>query len=429
MNIRFLKTAIVAFFILALGYWSVGLYFFPSNGMVQWSDSEKVDKHHGSDAEPRWQENAYFFHGKDPYRLMTGQDAPIEGIGMMNKGMPGTMPWGPVLSQIIFPGFLPFSAAVLWGLALFIGLFAVICFMVKNLVLKKTGSILIALFTIAVVLAQYGFAPELKWLNIGGHVVGLLLIACLLDDKKYGIIVGVLLGFAMIKPQLAILFFLPHLARKNYKVIIAGVITVVVPYLINAAMFGYNPITQLLDYYEISAVTQVANGHAYFGFFDPLTKWFGVDPLVLSPIQMFICFIVCLILCIKFRNAPNYLLFSIPAVISTLWTYSNEVNLPVLALLIIAIILEIFKNTTSVVMRRQVVPAAADTATTKNAITAKIIFLLFALLIIAAPFSSSLRLYHFPILAPFIQRATFIIALWVVLKNYSISLSAKSVKT
>ncbi|MDR1739231.1 MAG: DUF2029 domain-containing protein [Bacteroidales bacterium] len=390
------KITIIAFFILALGYWGVGLYFFPSNGMLQWSNSENLNKHNGSDAEPRWQENACLFHGKDPYHLMTQQDPPVKGIGMMNEKMPGTMPWGPFLSQFIFPGFLPFSIAVWWGMVVFTGLFSIVCVMVYKLILKKSGNSLMALLAVAITLAQYGFAPELKWLNIGGPIVGLLLIACLLDDKRHWIIIGVLLGCAMVKPQLAIMFFLPHLARRNYKIIAVSIFVVVVPWLVNSIMFSHNPITLLLDYYKISAETQVANGHAYFGLFDPLSKWFNINPLIISPFQMALCFIICTILCYKFKQAPNYLLFSIPAVFSTFWTYSNEVNLPVLALLIISIIFYLAEKDFSL--------KSFDA-----------IFLCFAIIVLAAPFSSSLRLYHFPVLAPLFQRFVFLIALGIVL--------------
>jgi hypothetical protein len=396
---HYLKIAIFAFFILALGYWGVGLYFFPSNGMQQWMDSESVDKHHGSDAEPRWQENAYLLLGKNPYNLMSQKDTPIEGIGMEGKGMPATMPWAPFLTQFIFPGFLPFSNAVLWGMAVFIGIFVIVCFLVYNLVLKKFNNPLIALLVVAMILAQYTFAPELKWLNIGGHIAGLLLIACLLDDKKYGILIGILLAIAMCKPQIALLFFLPHLARKNYKIIITSIVVVVVPWLVNAIMFSQNPITMLLDYYNLGAETQVRNGHAYFGLFAPLSQQFGMDILIINSAQMIVCFIICGILCYKFRKAPKYIQFSIPAVFSTFWTYCNEVNMSVLALLIISIIFVL--------------------AETDKKLTVQSIFLIFAIIVLAAPFSSSLRLYHFPILAPFIQRATFIIALLVILKNYS----------
>ncbi len=399
-NDKVLKLAVVAFFILALGYWGIGLYFFPSNGMFQWNDSENVSLHNGSDAVPQWQQGAYLFHGKDPYRLISQQDPPVEGIGMMHDKMRGTMPWCPFLFQFIFPGFLPFSVAVWWGMALFIGLMSVVSVMVYKLTLKRFGNPLIALLVVAVMLAQYGFAPELKWLNVGGHVVGLLLIACLLDDKKHWFIIGVLLGFAMIKPQLAIMFFLPHLFRKNYKIIAVSIIIVVVPWLANAIMFSHNPITLLLDYYKISAETQVANGHAYFGLLDPLSKWFGINPLVISPFQMAFCFIVCGMLCYKFRQTHNYLLFSIPAVFSTFWTYSNEVNLPVLALLIISIIFYLAEKDFSI--------KKLDT-----------IFLCFAIIVMAAPFTSSFRLYHFPVLAPLFQRCVFLIALGIVLNKFS----------
>jgi hypothetical protein len=390
-----MKVAIVLALFLALCWWGSGFYLFPTNGMLNgWGEGVKLNPHNGSDAEQLWQINAYFARGIDPLKIYDKTIPHTDDIGAIGVISKTSMPWTPIISQVLIPGFLPWNIAVWWFMIFFIGLVVIAMFFIWKLVMKNTGDSMVALLTVSLCLAQYGFAPELKWLNPGGHVFALLIICALIDNRKYPLIAGVCLGLAMIKPQAAVLFFIPFLVRGNLKTLVTAGLIVVVPWLINAWIFSTNPIRQLLDYYETGSQIIYNDNIFNLGLLNPL-KYVGVSAQTVNQISMLVGLCITSILCYRFKKAPSYILFSICAVISLLWSYVNVVTFLILSLLIVSIIL------TLVSREKQ----------------KYIIFLLFSFLIIISPFNSYIVEYS-RVLWPTIQYLTLIMVLSIVLTNH-----------
>jgi hypothetical protein len=234
--------------------------------------------------------------------------------------------------------------------------------------------------------------------NAALFVVPLLVAGAFLSNKKYGVITGVLFGLAMIKPQLAVLFFIPLLVNKKYISIGIGILLVIIPLGIASLILKTNPV-ELVKQTQEMAFQNMANSNAYeansyyIGFFDAFTH-LGVKPQILTLIQTLLFGSIALILCWFYRKAPIPVLFAIPAVFSQCWTYSAAQNYVILAFLILAIVYTLTKDG---------VPKRAK------------YILWFILFFCFLPFPEIFRVKFSPILLPLIIRSVWLTGLGLVL--------------
>ncbi len=161
------------------------------------------------DFEGQWTISTYFCHQLNPYLPHSLDTLANKGLGEIPAGW-GTSPWGLILGQFLYPGVLKYQYAQIYFVGLYFMLYAIAIFYAWR-TFPKHRTQLILFASLATV--NY-FRPMLSG-NAGGIMCLLLLLAVALQDKNQAF-AGLLLAFAMIKPQLALLFCLYFLLRKRY---------------------------------------------------------------------------------------------------------------------------------------------------------------------------------------------------------------------
>ena len=159
----------------------------------------------------QWAICAYTLRGIDPYPLAGAELAPIAEIGTIRKDW-GTSPYGCLLGNAFYPGFLTLEQAKIYFLiASAIALLATGFFFCRRFARSKFG-----MMAAGLALCSYtAFGPIYSG-NAGGIICCLLLIACLICNSS-PIAAGALLSLAMIKPQTALPICFALLLMKKFK--------------------------------------------------------------------------------------------------------------------------------------------------------------------------------------------------------------------
>jgi len=324
-NIRLKKYLIfltVALSVLAVGYLVIGWYL-----------SELFQ-----DGYTRWKESAYLLRGVDPLDIVMRRHDFISEIGKIPKTA-ATMPWTYVLNNLFSPGFLPWAIAKPITIFIYFFVQLLACIAIYKYLLKKISADkkYIIWFAIAAFLASYAILSGLKWGNNALVVSALLVIAICMDKDKHPFLVGLCLGFSMIKPQMAFLFFIPFLIDKRFKIIFTGAAVVLTGWIIASILANTNPLVMLLQNYQQGTGLPETSRYVYNGLFDFLIlKGLSVSYVLLP--QMFLFTALSLFLSYKYRNANQLALFSIPAVFSSMWMYSHAFDLQIVNVVVLTII-------------------------------------------------------------------------------------------
>jgi hypothetical protein len=409
---------IVCAILLVILYWGVGLCLTPFSSRSHFEQIQKIAYREASlpdsssnvtktDGEHLWIGSTLFFKGKNPLQVLLNNEEPPPGVGRATAHNTPYLPWSYVIGNIFTPGFLSVISALWWELIL--SFFLIIWMGIKTYRVSfkdEKLSYTVSLLIVFLCLAQYGFTPSLAYMNPSLFVVPLLVLSSLYASDKNWFLTGTLLGLAMLKPQMAALFFIPFLVKGQWKSIITGVMWVVIPLLVASIVYFENPIKLVADYVQgTMGEAEATTNDIYFGFFDPLQRCFGVATSIVNLLQIIVFGIITLFLCYRYRNASNVILFSIPAVFSTCWMYTVSTNLPVLALLIMAIMFVLHKNLK--------IPHA-----TRILLIAGIVFMLM-------PIPELIRKFYSPVLFPLVQHSVYIILLATVLKHDKVTLHTK----
>lgn len=127
--------------------------------------------------------------------------------------------------------------------------------------------------------------------------------------------------------------YITLLLKKKYKTIVFSGCLLIASWLIYILMVGGNPFSQIMEI--LGQSREKSAEFIWFGILDGLTK-FGASGTVAMVCSMIvgILFTICmtiLVLKSKYRN-NSFVLFSIPAFVSTIWCYKSEPDLMVLIL-------------------------------------------------------------------------------------------------
>ncbi len=289
----------------------------------------------------RWQENAYLLNGINPFDAMQGKVV-IDSIGPLFP-QAGTVPWTFVLGNVLSPGFLPYSIALPYGIAVFAVLFLIAAkelysYLVRHNYLSDDKYLYIIL-ACSIVLPSVWRNTFFFGNNAG--IVFLLAVIVLCNLDRHPILSGALLGLMTIKPQLSgVIFILLILKRKWTPLLIACGITI-------AAWITSFIATQTEPFEMALAMLSLGSGlpselGAYMGLFDPL-RFLDVSTvliLLLSLLSGIIFFVIFWFLAKK-KGLDNDLLilFSGAAIASSFWFYKQPHDLIILAIPGIAVFL------------------------------------------------------------------------------------------
>ena len=289
------------------------------------------------DTRLRWQECAYVLHGLDPFAVMRGETPALPAVGEVDAATGGTVPWAYVLGNLMNPGFLPFAAVRVWILALDL-LFALAAAWGLRGYLLRSGHCddpAVAALAGALVLAPSMWANAVLFGNQSGIVCCcLVLVLCCLD--RHPVLAGVLLAFAMCKPQIAFVFFLPLFCRRRWQPIAVAGALVLGAWGAASLATGTAPLTMLWDMLNQG----LGYTSSYFGLFNFLLGFGAPTWLVLGLdiVAGMAVFAAGAALLRRRGLWQDWLAwFALAAVVSVLWFYKQNHDYIILLLPAVAI--------------------------------------------------------------------------------------------
>lgn len=288
----------------------------------------------------RWQECACVLHGIYPMDIILGRRPSIKSFGLFDNTTT-TIPWSYTLSNFFYPGFLSWTGAKIWALALFTaaGIFCAV--MLFRCLRRRFPDSNIRVMFVLIWFSSFGWGSAIGKLNNGMFTcLSLLLVLLLLeyypDTLKYEVLIGLLMTAAMLKPQIALLFYIPLLFMKRYRsIILSGAVTLA-GWLGASAVLQVAPLTILSDQFHVGADLHSTSVYVYYGILDFLTRFsFTTRTIMLLQVCLFVP--LAFWLGWKLRHASLWLQFSIPSVFALLWCYHHNTDLEIIGILMIAL--------------------------------------------------------------------------------------------
>ncbi|MBQ7545092.1 MAG: DUF2029 domain-containing protein [Synergistaceae bacterium] len=175
-----------------------------------------------TDFPTQWRICVYTLRGMDIYSFRGTADY-LPEIGAISEGFHAS-PFGLVLENLFYGGFLPFNAAKIYFIALNIAVIVIASCLLYQKTAKLSQELGIMSFLVS--LTSVNFFISTHEGNAGGMICAFLVIAWLiLEEHPYTS--GILIGFAMVKPQdAAIVCIALLLMKKVLSVVVAAVIDV-----------------------------------------------------------------------------------------------------------------------------------------------------------------------------------------------------------
>ena len=278
----------------------------------------------------RWQESAYVLRGIDPFSVATGFHAPEADIGKLNADG-GNMPWTYLLSNVIYPGFLPYSSALIWGRVLFVLLFVLTIARVWRASKQMwNASHLQSLALVSVLFACYMWFATLRLGNHGAYIMLLLILLFTFDHNRHWVLAGLCYAFLLMKPQTSGIFLLFFLLSKRWKPIFfaGGILSVLM--VITFLLIRKSPLAMITDAYQLSVSYEHLNNYIYYGLLDPLVSVFGVRSGIVLPIGMALGISCMVFYRLRLPAMPETVNYAFAALLSMCWMYIQPSDMIVL---------------------------------------------------------------------------------------------------
>ena len=274
----------------------------------------------------QWKLTAYALHGIDPYPLIGADYAAIDSIGTIPKGW-GTSPWGLLLGNIIYPGFMSLENAIRFFVAVNI-ILIIITSLSAFFKFQKT-SIHLGIYAFLCAIFSFWFMQSFTLGNAGAGICCLLLLVIFYYDTHPDL-AGVLLGLSMIKPQTALIVCFALFLMKKYRVVVISSVIVFLSLLIVSILIQNNPVNLIVEFLNAG----IGSNESYSGIF---TLMFINKPFMAMLLSMLVG--VLLTVFFNYLLPPNLYkaFYFYPAcLISTFWSYSffNEFYILLLPLMI-----------------------------------------------------------------------------------------------
>ena len=231
------------------------LFCFVVNYFLIWPIADPVFLDFGG----QWKLCAYTLRGIDPYPLVGLRPPLIEEIGIIPAGW-STTPWGLLLGNFFYPGFLQLLDATTYFVLLNIMfLLWTALFVARNL---KFGFGKWQIFFVTVTAFFGHFFIATYYGNAGMMICCLLIVCCVKVDER-PILSGIFLALAMVKPQVALPICFALLLRKNFKVLTVAAVVDFAAWGIAALMTNQTPLNLLTEFFSLNA----SGGEAFLGLF------------------------------------------------------------------------------------------------------------------------------------------------------------------
>ena len=214
-----------------------------------------VSTAHFGDYRGQWTLCAYTLRGVNPFTIVGSKIATISKIGTVPNHF-GTTPWGLVLGNLFYPGFLSTDD----GKPFFILLHFILILLVTVTVFKKLKIHEdLKLMLVTVILVSPTYWTSLFRGNCSGLLYALLFLV-IFWHREFPILTGVALAFAMIKPQSAGLICLTLLLERKFRTIIVAAVIDFLAWGVAALLTETAPIQLLRDFFAINIGEQNFKG-------------------------------------------------------------------------------------------------------------------------------------------------------------------------
>lgn len=276
------------------------------------------------DFDGQWIVSKCFLSGLNPYTHHTSAELLAHSLPPIPQGW-GTSPWGLILGQIFYPGFLSNSLARYY----FISLFAVTILIAALFLYKNNDHRVSTLFIL--LLSSISFLYPMQGGNAGSLMCLMLLLAWyLMDCNEY--ISGLLLAFAMIKPQLALLFCLYFLINRKYKLLAVAATMDIAAWAMSALILQTSMTQLLVDFFA----SGIGSGAQFSGILTLLSPFLHISMKNVMYLSMFLGVIYSLSYYKINRERGKFEEIAPFCVATAFWSYSwgNEllILLPVIVL-------------------------------------------------------------------------------------------------
>lgn len=168
--------------------------------------------------------------------------------------------------------------------------------------------------------------------NYGVIVLALLVGAYQADQADRPVLSGLLIGVALLKPQLSAPFLLVALMRGRFRALAAAAVYLVVATVAIWMISGIDPLLML----ERSAQTAGVFAHTTAGLLTVVLDA-GVPYRLAAPLTALLCLAIFTPLLWQYRDRSLMLLFAIAALTSRLWTYNLNTSNLILIFLLLAL--------------------------------------------------------------------------------------------
>lgn len=279
------------------------------------------------DLKGHWKISAYTLKGYDPFSLI-GQPAIIESIGKIPKGF-STVPWSCVFGNVFYPGFLTLAQAKIYIWILQWVILAVTAGVIYHKLTdycnKKVCILLISMMGV-----HFSFMYSLHYGNIGSIICCLLIMVIFLADSN-PYISGILLGFAMMKPQIAALVCLILLVNRKWKSLLIGAVIDFAGWGATCVVTNTKPLVLLKETFTYG----MKSDKQYLGLLTLMENFhWGKNWILLLNVVIGIAYSSILWHYLKTNcdlNKNELILYAPACVASTFWIYKNGTDYMILA--------------------------------------------------------------------------------------------------
>lgn len=287
-----------------------------------------------TDLYTRWKEQRYIYYGLYPYDITNGSPLIDPQLGAVTSG--GYPAWAFFSGFIFFPP-IPFELT-LWYHVLLNAISLVILAIFAYQIGKPYGK-LKAWFTIVTCLSLGTHTTTLGIGQYGIIINALLVLMFWLLQGNANISAGLILGLALLKPNISALYFFIPIIKKRINAVIACCLYIVVSSSIIGLIVKVSPI------YMIEKVVKVSQYYVDRGYsgINVLLK-FGINPLLATILLAIVATVVTVWLFYLFKDCSLLFLFAIASGIGRLWTYHLIYDNVMLVFLLLAIIELNFKR-------------------------------------------------------------------------------------
>lgn len=296
----------------------------------------------GVDAYYYWVNSAYFSRG---YNLewVKQTEFVLDGIGDM-QGV-GVLPYGRVLHNFLFPGFLSYKIAYLYNWILIFFITTLLLINIYKWISYKgffEGKASRAIVALCFVMIPWLWPGYLRAGNPGGLIALMAILAAFYIDENENV-AALLIAFSLIKPQIGGIFLISLFLIKKYRLVAKTVGIIAISELIHLIYTGImNHVRGIYWPIGINSLVSIFEGyagkdaekergitwHLYYGIFN-LLKDVGVPVIIVLLLSMVagIMFTFILIRYVK-NNSEMYndyvVIFAIASLASLIWFYKSE---------------------------------------------------------------------------------------------------------